>query len=89
MSASSEGGYGTVAVAATATLIVAARSRRESVVIQNNHASQTLHLGTDSSVTTSTGFKLAAGGSVALNTKGAVYGIGSGAATTTNYFELY
>lgn len=87
--ASSEGGYGTVAVAATATLIVPDRARRESVIIQNNHATQTLHLGYNSSVTTATGLKLAAGQSVTLETKRQVYGIGSGADTTTNYIEQY
>lgn len=87
--ASPEGGYGTVAVAATATLIVSDRSRREAVIIQNNHATQTLHLGYDSSVTTSSGLKIAPGASVTLETQRQVYGIGSGAATTTNYLELY
>jgi hypothetical protein len=87
---SGDAAYGTIAVGAAATLIVAARGRRESIIIQNNHATQTLHIGDDDQVTTATGLKLAAGASVTLDGyQGAVYGIGSGAGTTTNYFESF
>jgi len=80
--------YGTVAVAATATLIASAKMRSR-IIVQNNHASQTLHLGDDANVTTANGLKLAAGASVTLEGfSGPVWGIGSGADTTTNYFEV-
>lgn len=80
--------YNTVAVATTATLIVGAGNRR-SIIVQNNHATQILYVGDDNGVTTSTGLKIAAGASLTLEAyTGALYGIGSGAATTTNYFEV-
>lgn len=80
--------YGAVAVAATAT-VIATSKKRSRIIVQNNHASQTLHLGDDSSVTTANGLKLAAGASVTLEGfSGTLYGIGSGADTTTNYFEV-
>lgn len=79
---------GTVSVGASATLIRAARTSRDAVIIQNVHASQVLYLG-DSAVTTSTGLKVAAGESIQLPTCGDVYGIASGAATDVRYFEAY
>ena len=50
-----EESYGTVAVAATATLILAASFNREEVTVQNVHATQVLYIGFDSSVATTTG----------------------------------
>lgn len=87
---SGEAVYGTASIGGTATLLVAARQRRENIIIQNNHATQTLHVGNDSNVTTANGLKIAAGGSLTLEGyQGAIYVIGSGAGTTTNYFESY
>jgi hypothetical protein len=86
---SSESAYGAVAVDATAEVVKAANSRRESIVVQNVHASQVLYLGSDASVTTSNGLKLLAGESIRLQTKSAIYGIGSGSATDTRYFEEF
>lgn len=83
-------GYGTVAVGTSAGVIVAARTVRKSVAVQNNHGSQNLFVGGDSSVTTSTGFKIGPGGSMSFDEyTGVVYGIASGASTTTNYVEVY
>jgi hypothetical protein len=82
--------YGTVSVGTSAALILAARATRRQVVIANQHATQTLHIGDDSSVTTSTGLRIAAGANLTLDDyNGPVYGIASGAATTTNYLETY
>lgn len=89
MAGSSEATYGTVAIGATAGLIKAARGRRESIVVQNVHASQILYIGSDASVLTTTGLRLIAGESIRLETKGDVYGIASGAATDTRYFEEF
>jgi beta-N-acetylglucosaminidase len=86
---SSESAYGNVSIGATAALIKGQRGRRESIWIKNNHASQILYLGSDSSVTTSNGYSLAAGQSIELKTKGNVYGIASGAGTDVRYFEAY
>lgn len=82
--------YGTVAVADSASLIKAGVTTRRSITIQNNHATQTLHIGNTSAVTTSTGLKIAAGASFTIEDyNGPIYGIASGADTTTNYFETY
>lgn len=89
MANSSEGTYGAVSIGAAAALIKAANSRRESIVVQNVHATQVLYVGTDSSVTDANGLKLAAGESIRLETKSAIYGYGSGAATTGRYFEEF
>ena len=89
MSASSESAYGTVSIGAAAAVIKAANGRRESIVVQNVHATQILYLGSDSSVTTANGLKLAAGESIRLQTKSVIYGIASGAATDTRYFEEF
>ena len=80
--------YGTISVGAAAAVVVAANNRRESVYIQNTHATQDLYLGYDSSVTDANGFKLAAGQSIEIKShQGPVYGYGSGAATTGRYLE--
>lgn len=87
---SASANYGTTSVGVAAVLLVAARNRRESVIVQNNHATQTLHIGSDSAVTTLTGLKIAAAASLTLDGyQGDVYAIGSGAATTANFFESY
>jgi hypothetical protein len=86
---SAQSAYGTASIGGTAALLLAARQRRESVIIQNNHATQTLHLGNDADVTTANGLKLAAGTSVTLETAGVIWAIGSGAGTTVNYWENF
>lgn len=84
------GSYGTVSVGAAAVLVVAARFSRNGLVVQNVHATQTLYLGNDSSVTTSTGIQVPAGASADFpDYAGAVWGIASGAATDTRFFEVY
>lgn len=82
-------GYGAISVGGTAASIVPANPRRERVFIQNLHATQDLYIGGDASVATTTGWKLvAAGGAVTLQGhQGAVFGIGSGAATVGRYLE--
>lgn len=87
MAESGSAAYGNVSIGASAALVVAARQTRESVVIKNNHASQILYLGSNTSVTTSNGLPLIAGESVRLKAKQAIYGIASGASTDVRYFE--
>jgi hypothetical protein len=87
--ASSESTYGAVSVDATAEIIAAARPRRESIIIQNVHATQVLYVGNDANVTSSNGLKVIAGESVRLETKSAIWGVGSGAATDTRFFEEF
>lgn len=83
------GFYGTISVGVAATQIVDGTTKRASVVIQNVHATQTLYLGTDAAVTVATGLRVAAGGSAAFDDYlGPIFGIGSGAATDTRFFEI-
>ena len=91
MADGSEVSYGAVSgdVTTSAKLLVGARSRRDTVIIQNVHASNILYLGSDSSVTASNGLRLGAGESISLPTRGDVYGIASAASTTVRYFEVY
>lgn len=80
----------TLDVGTSATLIKAGNSTRRSITIQNNHASQTLHIDGDESVTTASGLKIAAGASFTVEDyNGPIYGIASGITTTVNYFETY
>lgn len=89
MAGSGNSSYGAVSIGATAAVLVAARQQRESVLIKNNHASQILYLGGDSSVLTTTGLPLAAGESVRIESKNVIYAIASGASTGVRYFEEY
>lgn len=81
--------YGTVTIGAAAALIKAAVTTRKSILVQNVHASNTLYVGDDSSVTTANGIRLLSGESIEINDyNGAVYGIASGAGTDVRYFEV-
>lgn len=83
------GSYGAASVGTSASQIVASRSSRNGLVVQNIHASNDLYIGSDSSVTTSTGVKVPAGASIEFpEYVGAVYGIASGSSTTVRYFEV-
>lgn len=85
--------YGAISVGAAAAVIVPANTARRKVQIVNIHATQILYVGYDASVTTSNGYPLApndAGDQSEITLEGtgvAVYGIGSGAATTGRYIE--
>lgn len=78
-----------VSIGTSATTVVAAGRQRQSVLIQNAHASQVLYVDTASDLTTSTGIKVAAGESVRLKTRKKVYGIASGASTDVRYLEEF
>lgn len=80
--------YGTVSVDASAEIIVAANTSRTSVVIQNADASDIVYVGSNSSVLTTTGIKIAAGSSITFDDyTGPIYGIGSAAAVDVRYWE--
>lgn len=89
MAGSGSAAYGNASVGTSAVVLVAARQARESVLIKNNHASQILYLGGNSSVTSSNGLPLVAGESVRLETRQVVYAIANGASTDVRYFEEY
>ena len=72
-----------------ATQIVGGRSARDTVLIQNVHASNVLYIGPSNAVTTANGFKLLAGESIELSAVGAVFGIASAAGTDVRYLESF
>jgi hypothetical protein len=79
-----------VSVAATATLIVAARAGRKEVTIIN-HGTTDLYLGSSSGVTTSTGQLLAGvkGEGVTYSGGAAIYGIAASGSQTVSVAEVY
>ena len=80
--------YGNATIGTSAAVIVAASSR-EYVIVKNNHATNILYLGFDSSVTTSNGMSVAAGSDRIIDGyDGAVYGIASAASTDVRYLEV-
>jgi hypothetical protein len=89
MAEGTDSSYGTKSITTSASLIAAGRARRDAILVQNVHATQDLYLGPDSSVATSTGIKVAAGQSILVPTRADVYGIASGAATDTRYWEVF
>lgn len=81
--------YGAKTIGGTAAIIVSGRATRDSVIVQNLHASNDLYVGPDSDVLTTTGIKIAAGESYQVPTRGDVYGIASAAGTDVRYWEVY
>jgi len=83
--------YNTVSVAATATVIMASNPERKGCIIFNT-ANQTVFLGMDASVTTSTGLPLPANSSLSNSGfgeawKGAIYGIVVSNTADCRYWE--
>lgn len=77
-------GFATTAktVGTSASQLLSASSAVNDLIVQNTHATQDLYVGA-SGVTTSSGFKIAAGTSYRFeNFRGDLYGIASGAGTT-------
>lgn len=82
-----ESTYGQVDVSSTATLVAAYSSDRRSLLIVNQ-GSVACWVGTDASVTTSTGVKLTAGNSMVLDrTSVAIYAITETDNTTVGYIK--
>lgn len=79
-----------VSVGATATQIVAARSGRGSLTIENA-GTTALWIGADATVTSSTGFLLpgVAGASVTVPSATAVFGITGGGSQTVTVLETF
>lgn len=78
-----------VATGATPTEIVASSSSRNAVVIYNNDASETVYVGKQTGLTTSTGLPIKAGASLTLGTGAAIYGIHAGAGNVNvRYIEV-
>jgi hypothetical protein len=83
-------GASQVTVAATATLTAIARSNRMAVTIQN-HGTTAMYCGPDSTVTSSTGFRLPGvdGASVTIPTTAIVYCITGGGTQAVSVLESY
>lgn len=68
-------------IGATAAVLVAANPKRQEVWLRNTHATQTIHLGSDGTVTGgSDGFE--------LKTNGAIYAISNNVGTTVEVIEI-
>lgn len=87
-----------VSVTNTATLIIGANSRRQSIMIENEDSSVTVFIGEDSSVTasgniTNDGVGIAPGGTFAEDAggtrvyKGDIYGIVASGTADVRYWE--
>lgn len=84
--------YAAVSVTTSATLIIAANPRRQSLIVSNTDASVKLYIGPDTSITTANGVEIPGGSSLTEDNGGSkvycgpVYGI---AASTINirYWE--
>lgn len=78
-----------VAVGTTAVQLVGGRSGRDTLIVQNIHATQILYVG-PSGVSTADGLKVAAGQTLPLdNLNGPLYGIASGAGTDVRILEVF
>jgi hypothetical protein len=83
--------YGAITVGATATLILGSNPNRRGAVIENN-GTVILYIGFDSSVTTSNGIAIVAGGNYINSAdgecyKGAYYGITASSTCDCRYQE--
>lgn len=82
---------GAAAPTGTATLIVAANKHRYQLHIKNNHATVVMYVGNSSSVSTATGYPLAAAGGeiVDIDSTDAWWGIMASAVTgDARYIEV-
>ncbi len=80
-----------VSVSTTATLVVAARTGRSSITIENEGTTP-VYIGNSASVTPTTSRVLlpgSVGASITLNYTGAVYGITASGSQTVSEYELY
>jgi hypothetical protein len=83
-------GAGTSATVGTsAALLVAGRTLRKSILIQNAHGSNKLYVGVASTVTTSSGIRLDPDNSIEFTDYlGPIYAIADGASTDVRYLEI-
>ena len=80
-----------VTIGATASVLVAANPKRQEVWLRNTHATQTIHLGSDGTVTGgSDGFELKTNGAeiFKLKTTDEIYAISDNAGTTVEVIEI-
>jgi len=84
--------YAAISVTTSATLIVAANPRRQSLIISNTDTTNPIYVGSDANVTTSNGVLLAAGSTLTEDNGGSkvycgdVYGI-AGSSINVRYWE--
>ena len=81
--------YNAVSVTGTATLVKAALTTRKSIVITHETAGETLYIGKNSSVTTSTGIPIEQHQYIGWDDyEGDVYAISDGTTVSARYFEV-
>lgn len=84
--------YGSISVTTNATLIVAANSRRQSLIITNTDATNKLYVGPDVNITTSNCPEISTGSNLTEDNGGSkvycgpVYGISTGT-ISVRYWE--
>lgn len=86
LAANQTAAYGSDTVGTSAAQIRAANTARGTLLIQNLSVNE-IFIGTDSSVTTTNGIKVAAGGNIELTVTSAVYGISAVAGNDIRYLE--
>lgn len=86
---SSVGAATAVSVGAAAVQLVDGTSKRENLIVHNNHATQVLYVGSTSAVVVADGLPIPAGQSKEFrNYIGPLFAIASGAATDTRVWEV-
>jgi hypothetical protein len=86
---SGTGTGGAISVGTSAATLIAASSRRKSVLLQNVHATNKLYIGLADTVTTSTGVRLNPGEAIEFEDYlGPVYAIADGASTDVRYIQV-
>lgn len=84
--------YGAVTVGTSPTLIVAANGQRLSVLITNTDSTNPIYIGNNTSVTTSNGLEIFAGGTLQEDSggtkmySGPIYGV-AGTSVNVRYWE--
>lgn len=73
----------------SAELLAAERSGRRRITIRNHDGSILVYVGTTSSVTSSTGFALGAGATIALESDAAVYIIAASGTPLVSFIEEF
>lgn len=77
----------TVSIGTVADVIVAASTRRGTLVIQNMHATNDLYIGLTSAVTTANGIWIGPKGSMEVSAATGVWGVASGASTDVRVMQ--
>lgn len=78
-----------IATSTAAALALAARATRRKVYVKNIDGSIVIYVGHDNTVTSTTGFALAAGATVELETTAAIWAIAASGTPRLSFLEVY